>query len=352
MNDSSPASTVPADSGNSPGGGPTPAAKAGIGRIVARGAVRFAENYSLLLLLALVAVFFSVYGPTSDTFPTEQNFDVTIANQSILAIASLGLLIPLVAGKFDLSIGAVTGLSAVFIASAMSGGTAVVLAIAIGMALSLVVGVVNAFLVSRLEMDDVVATLGVATLIGGVVLKKTGGESIVANIPSSVREFGTGKLWFLPNSVVLLLVLAVIVHIYLEYTSAGRQIYALGSNPRAAKLVGLRTRLVLGGTFALAGVLAGAAGALYVSRSGGADPFAGVNLLLPAFAVVFLSAATVKPGTYNVGGMLIAVFFLATLNSGLNLAGAAPYVSEFVNGGALLAGVLLATFLRRRQQGR
>ena len=171
----------------------------------------------------------------------------------------------------------------------------------------------------------------------------------MANIPKPVSDFGSGTVWFVPNAFLVLLAIAGLAWYILEHTPAGREIYALGSNPKAAHLVGLRTRAVLGGTFVIAGALAGLGGALMVARSGGADPFGGANLLLPAFAAAFLSAATVKPGKFNVGGLLIAVFFLAALNSGLNLAGAPPYVSDYVNGGALIAGVTLAAFLYRRR---
>lgn len=331
------------DEGTAPSGG-----QSNHRRILAR-VTHFAEAYSLLLLLVAVVVFFFLYAPTSDTFATRQNFDVTVANQAVLAIVAIGLLIPLICGAFDLSVGAVAGLSAIFVASAMSSGVAVPVAIALGLGIGLVFGLANSFLVARLKLDSVIATLGTATLAGGVILHKTGGQSIVSDIPEPVRDFGTGKLWFLPNAVVVLFVVAGVTWFVLEHTPAGRQIYALGSNPVAAHLVGLRTKAVLGGTFVLAGLLSGLAGALLVARSGGADPFAGANLLLPAFAAAFLSAATVKPGKYNVGGLLIAVFFLAALNSGLNLAGAPPYVSDYVNGGALIAGVTLATILYRRR---
>jgi ribose transport system permease protein len=327
---------------------PSPRVNSRIGRVAALGA-RFAENYSLLLLLVAVIVFFSVYGPTRFTFLTQQNFEVTVASQAVLSIVAIALLIPLICGGFDLSVGATTGLSAVFVASALSEGVAVPQALGLGLGIGLAVGMVNAVLVARLELDAVIATLGTATLAGGVVIQKTGGASIVANIPKSVSDFGTGSLWLLPNALVVLIVIAGVTWFILEHTSAGRQIYALGSNPQAAHLVGLRTKGVLGGTFVLAGGLAGLAGALMVARSGGADPFAGANLLLPAFAAAFLSAATVKPGKFNVGGLLIAVFFLAALNSGLNLAGAPPYMSHYVNGGALVVGVTLAAFLYRRR---
>jgi ribose transport system permease protein len=88
-----------------------------------------------------------------------------------------------------------------------------------------------------------------------------------------------------------------------------------------------------------------------VARAGGADPAVGDGFTLPALAAAFLSAAAVKPGRYNVGGALVAIFFLAVLNNGLNLAGAQPYVASYVNGVALVAGVGLAAYLQRRRSG-
>src|SRR5205085_12684903 len=131
----------------------------------------------------------------------------------------------------------------------------------------------------------------------------------------------------------------------LEHTPYGRYLYALGANATAARLVGLRTKVLTSSAFVVAGVLAAVGGILAVARAGGANPHLGDQLLLPAFAAAFLSAASIKPGRYNVLGLLVAVYFLAVINNGLNLMGAQPYVSSFVNGGALIIGVSMANYL-------
>jgi ribose transport system permease protein len=96
-------------------------------------------------------------------------------------------------------------------------------------------------------------------------------------------------------------------------------------------------------------LICGVAGVLQVARAGGADPAIADSLAMPALAAAFLSAAAIKPGRYNVGGVLVAVYLLAVLNSGLNLAGAPDYVSSFVNGAALIAGVGLAVRIGRNR---
>jgi ribose transport system permease protein len=310
----------------------------------------YAEAYALVGLLVLVAIFFSFYGPTADTFPTTANARAILGNQSVLAIVALAALIPLVGNEFDLSVGAVAGVSSVFTASAMSSGTPVAVAIMVGIGIGLGVGIANALIITRLGVNAVIATLGTSTILVGVNQAKTGGLAVVSNIPTSVTSFGSGNTFGIPRTAYALAVLAVAVYYLLIHTPFGRYAYALGSNPEAAHLVGLRTKRTLGLTFVAAGALAGAAGVLQVARAGGADPRVGESFTLPALAAAFLSAAAIKPGKYNVGGVLVAIFFLAVLNSGLNLAGAANYISNYVNGAALILGVGLAAFLGRRRK--
>jgi ribose transport system permease protein len=147
-----------------------------------------------------------------------------------------------------------------------------------------------------------------------------------------------------------MLILAVAVYYLLSHTPYGRYLYAFGSNREASRLVGIRTKLTLGLTFVIAGALCGLAGVLQVSRAGSADPKLGETFTLPALAAAFLSAAAIRPGRYNVWGTLVAIFFLAVLNNGLNLAGAQPYVANYVNGAALIVGVGLAVRLGRRRE--
>jgi ribose transport system permease protein len=102
-------------------------------------------------------------------------------------------------------------------------------------------------------------------------------------------------------------------------------------------------------SFVVAGALSGAAGVLLVAQAGAASPTAGPDFTLPAIAAAFLSVAAIQPGRFNVGGAFVAIVFLAVLNSGLNLAGASSYVNDFANGGALIAGVALASLFGRRR---
>jgi ribose transport system permease protein len=311
--------------------------------------VGVAEAYALVGLIAAMALFFSLYGPTADLFPTSSNIKLMVAQQAVIAVVALAALIPLVGGEWDLSVGANAGLTSVFVASALSSGWPVPLAIGLGLAIGLAVGVFNAAVVTSLRVEAVIPTLGTATILFGIVTAKTGGLAIVSNIPTSVTDFGSGAWVGVPRTVVAMLVIALLVYYLLEYTPLGRYLYAVGSNRSAAALVGISLRKVLFSSFVIAGFLAGMAGALQVARSGGGNPSVGESFTLPALAAAFLSAASIKPGRYNVWGTLVAIFFLAVLNNGLNLAGAPNYVSNYVNGTALIVGIGLSAVLGRRR---
>ena len=312
--------------------------------------VDYLEAFALPACLVLAGAFFSIYPATSMTFLTPANLQVLIAGQAVVAIVALALLIPLCANQWDLSVGATAALSAVFAASTMSGGS-VTKGVIIGVGVGALVGLVNALIVTRFNVNAVIATLGTMTIVAGVINLKTSGIAVVSEIPESFVDLGSGTWFGIPRLGVLLAVVALLAHYLLEHTPYGRYLYALGANATAARLVGLRTKRLTSSAFIVAGVLASIAGILAVARAGGANPRLGDQLLLPAFAAAFLSAASIKPGRPNVGGLLVAVYFLAVINNGLSLAGVEPYMSSFVNGGALIVGVALATYLGRRRRG-
>lgn len=310
----------------------------------------YLEAYAFLGLLVLAFVFFSVWPQTAAVFPSTANLQILFGSSTVAAIAALGTLVPLVCNEWDLSIGASAALSSVFAAVVLTNGTSPFLAVLLGIGIGLAVGIVNAILVTRLQVNAVISTLGVSIIIAGVISLKTGGVTVAGSIPTAVTDFGTGTWLGIPFTVMALAVVAVFTFYLLEHTPFGRYVYALGSNRAAARLTGIRIKLVVGSTFLIAGALCGAAGVLQVARAGGANPNLANSIMLPAIAAAFLSAAAIRPGRFNVWGTLVAVYFLATLTNGLNLAGAPPYVASFVNGAALIIGVGVAARLGGRTE--
>lgn len=309
------------------------------------------ERLGLPILLALIVVFFSVFPASSRAFFSVANLTIVLANQSVIMLVAIALMFPLIAGHFDFSVGAMTVLAAVVCAGTnVRLGLPLAVSILLAIAVALVVGLINGILVARFGLNSFVSTLGAATLIGGLIQWYTGGQAIVG-IDPALLQFGSRQWFGVPRVVFVVVIVAVAAWYILGHTPFGRALYAIGSNPRSADLVGLpRMRYTLF-TFAMSGLLAGIAGVVLTARTGGANPDAGTYLIFPALAAVFLGATAIIPGRFNIIGTVVGVLFVAVSVSGLTLAGAQNWVDAVFNGAALIIAVFVSSFLRKRRAG-
>lgn len=307
------------------------------------------ERGGLPLLLIALIVFFSVDPASGEVFRSAAQIKSILANQSVTGLIALAMIVPLVCGYFDLSVAAIAGLANVTCAALIgTHGTSVVVGIAGALVVALIAGAINGLLVAGLKLNAFVVTLGTYTLIGGLLQYYTTGQTITAGIPSSFSNWGSFSYLGIPRPFWLLIVMALVTWYVLMHIPFGRRLEGIGSNERAARLVGIRVDRDVFFAFLGASLLAGVAGVLLTSRSGGADPTAGPTYLFPALAAVFLGATTIRPGAYNVWGALIGVFLIAVAVSGLTLLGADSWVSPVFNGAALVLAVALSTLLGRR----
>ncbi len=312
-----------------------------------------AERFALLGLLILVCIFFSVLPKSSGTFPTSANIAVLTGNQIVTALLAIAEIFPLVSGNFDFSLGGNAAMASCLTAGLMSRDHApAIVAIAVAVLFGLAVGVVNGVLVCYTRMSSFVTTLGVATLLGGIVTWYTGGQTITSSISQGLINFGSLDWLGLPRAVYLVAVVTLLAWYLLAQTPFGRRLYALGDNPRSARLVGIRVQREAFYAFVLAGLLAGIAGVLLTARNGGATADTGTDLIFPALAAVFLGATAVDPGRFNVLGTVIGVLFVAVAVSGLTLAGVSDWVQPVFNGCALIVAIGLSTYLARRRRGK
>lgn len=307
------------------------------------------ERYGLLVLFALVVAFFALSGETP-LFTSTANVRNVLSNQSVLGIIAIGSVIPLAAGQIDLSVGPTAGLCSVGAAGLMSKSDQPLVVAALGgLAVGAAVGLLNGILVARLGINSIIATLGTTSIIAAVVQWYTSGLALTTGISPDLVTIGLGTWLGIPRPFYFLLGAAVMVWYLLEYTPLGRYVYAAGTNPKAAELVGIDVNKLVLGSFVSAGVLAGVAGVLLVAVQSGGNPQIGPTFTLPALAAAFLGATTIKPGRYNIPGALAAVFFLAFSVNGLTLWGAKPWVSDLFNGVALIVAVGVAVYSGRRR---
>jgi ribose/xylose/arabinose/galactoside ABC-type transport system permease subunit len=312
--------------------------------------VDLGQRYGLLVILAGVVMFFSTYSKTSAAFPSQANLITMIGNSTVVCVVALAIVVPLVAGIFDLSAAATTGASSIATASVMSRFDGPLwLAVLAGLTVGATIGATNGLLITRLGLDPIIETLGMSILLGGVAIWYTGGLTVTGNISTTLTQFGSLNWWGLPRLLVVLVPVVLATWYLLEHTPYGRQLSAIGSNPKSARLVGIRVERMVWSSMTLGGLLAGIAGVLLCARAASADTNAGPSFLFPALAAVFLGATTIKPGLPNALGAIVGVFFVAIAVSGLSIAGAAAWAPGVFNGGSLLVAVWMTATLGRRR---
>lgn len=309
---------------------------------------------AMALPIAWVAVFivFGILKP--DTFLTSANLSSILASQAVLVVVTLALIIPLTAGDYDLSVAAVVGLSAMLLAILnVNLGWPVGLALLVALAAGLAVGLVNgALVVLLLQIDSLIVTLGMSTFVTGIVLWVSGSNTVSGVSQSLVRPIIVWRLLGVPLEFYYALAVAVIVWYVFRYTPMGKRVLVVGRGREVARLSGIRVGTVRWGALACSAAIAAFGGILYAGTSGAAGPSSGLELLLPAFAAAFLGATTIQPGRFNAWGTLIAVYFLVTGITGLQLTGAESYVQNLFYGAALVLGVAFSQVVRRRRAAR
>lgn len=313
--------------------------------------VRFLENYALLILTAAVFIVFTFLPASSKAFPTLANLNVILGSQAVISMIALAALFPLICGYFDFSLGATAAMAQVLSAGLMArSGLPLWAAIIIPILVACLVGVINGYFVTKLQMSPFVTTLGMAMLLAGIMMWYTGGQTIISGIDPALGRFGSARWFGLPAVVFVLLAFAAVAWYFFTHTPFGRSLYAIGSNASSAKLVGIRMERNVWWSFIVAGGIAGCAGVMQLSRMGSATATAGNELLFPALAAVFLGATAITPGFFNVIGTIIGAIFVSISVSGLTLSGASGWASNVFNGLALLAAVGLSTYLGRRKK--
>jgi ribose transport system permease protein len=277
------------------------------------------------------------------TFLTAANFQTIFGSQVVLVVLTLGLLVALTAGDYDLSIASALTLSAMVVAllnvdHGWPIGWAIVAALLSGIA----VGIVNGALVVLVRLDSFVVTLGMSAFVSGIVLWISGSRTIGGVSEALVGPVVVSEFLGIPLGFYYGLVLCAVLWYVLEFTPFGRRLLFVGRGRTAARLGGVCVGRVRFGALVASATFAAAAGVLYAGTTGGADPSSGASYLLPAFAAAFLGATTIAPGRFNPWGSFVAVYFLWTGITGLQLHGASSYVQQLFYGGALVLALALS----------
>jgi ribose transport system permease protein len=307
---------------------------------------RSLEPIALPVTWLVVIILFSILRP--HVFPTTANAASILSSQAVLVVLTLGVLAPLTVGDLDVSAASVVGLSAMMLVILTANlHVNVVLAVVLTIAGASLVGLLNGVCSALLGLDTLIVTLATGSLVAGITAWISNNNTITGLSPVIVQLVVADHFLGVSLEFFYGLALCLVVFYLLRYTPLGRRMLIVGQAREVAWLSGINVRRVRMGSLVFCATLAGLAGVLYAGTSGSAEPAGGTELLLPAYAAAFLGATTITPGRFNPFGSFIAVYFLVTGITGLQLLGAQNYVQQIFYGAALLIAVTVSILVKR-----
>ncbi|MDR1520004.1 MAG: ABC transporter permease [Planctomycetota bacterium] len=309
--------------------------------------LQVAMRYSLLLLSIALIVMFSL---TTRSFASMLTLQAILASKSKIALLALAATVAMIVGKIDLNVGfgvvlwhILTITFQVWYKIPWPAACLLVLLIAA------VYGLINGVLVAFADIDSFVATLGSGTVVYALALWHSGGRQIVGNLPDSFLNIHHTSIYGVPIAFFYMFAVAVALWLITENTPVGRCMYAVGGNPVAASLNGIRVNKYIIGSFIASSVLTGFVGILVAAEQGVGQASVGMDFMLPALVGAFLGSTTIRPGRVNVWGTVVGIAVLAIGIAGIQQFGGAFWVEPLFNGSTLLLSITLAGYAQRRR---
>ncbi|AJC66055.1 ABC transporter permease [Dickeya oryzae] len=306
-------------------------------------------------MLITVVLLIALFGLASDNFLDPNNIINILRSIAIVTVIAIAVSISLSVGGFDLSVGSTASLAnALVISLFVWHGFSTTGAIVLTLALCLLVGLFNAFLIVILRIPDMLATLASLFVIQGVAMTYSYGGSITQNMLLPSGEIAEGvipevfsTLGHVPVIVVIMLVVTILVQLYMSLTKHGRRMYAIGGNPEAARLAGIRTARYRVLAYLLSSLLAALGGILLASRIGSSQVNAGGGYLMDAVAAAYIGFSLAGSGKPNALGTLVGAVILGVLQNGLVML-SVPYYAMDIIKGSVLALALAMTYFHKR----
>ncbi|MBC7811616.1 MAG: ABC transporter permease [Burkholderiales bacterium] len=282
-------------------------------------------------------------------FFTTPNLNAISLGFATSAIIVFGMTAALVSGGFDLSVGSVFAMGGVTAALALRADIPIPLAMLCGVGAGVAAGIVNGFLITQVQINPFITTLGMLGIARGVSLAVTEGSPL-AELPTEFFVFGQGRdILGIPNLILIALAVILIGDILMRRSSAFRQIYYVGGNEEAARLSGINVNRVKFGVYILSASLAAFAGVLSVSRFTVADPGTGVGEELRIIAACIIGGCSLRGGKGTVVGGLLGLIFVGFINNGMILLRVPVYWQQLSMGVVLLLAVGFDTLSQRWQ---
>ncbi|AQH02010.1 ATPase [Burkholderia sp. KK1] len=312
-------------------------------------AVSIAKSRELTLFIVLLVLIGATAAVKPD-FLNLQNLRDVLLNVSIIGLLTAGMTIVMLMRHIDLSVASVVGVSAYAVGSlfVMFPHMPVFVAMLAGMGVGLAIGALNGVLVTFGRVPSLVATLSTLYIVRGADYAWVhGGQINATSLPDAFASIATGSLLGVPNLVLIALVVLVALSVYLKQYRGGREHYAIGSNPEAARLAGIRVdrRVMIG--FLLSGAIAGLAGVLWLARFGTVDASTAKGIELQVVAAAVVGSVAITGGVGTIAGATLGALVLGVINIALVVLRVSPFWQQAIQGALIVAAIALDTLLAR-----
>ncbi|MFM0476923.1 ABC transporter permease [Paraburkholderia strydomiana] len=305
------------------------------------------RELNVLSVLLLVGLLISVFSPY---FLTTNNLMGVFRSFSLIALMSIGMMLVIITGGIDLSVGSVMGLSSLVTALVFQHGYNAPAAIGAGLAVGIAVGAFNGFMITWIQLPPFIATLGTLSIGRGLMYIITKGVPVTPDVPDSFTFIGQGYIGFVPFPVVILLAMTAVFSVVMRQTRFGRYVYATGGNEVAARLSGVRTARVKFTVYVLSGLIASMAGVIAFSRFVSAEPASGFGAELDVIAAAAIGGASLSGGAGSVEGAIIGAALAGIITNGVVLLNIDTYAQQAITGCVILIAVSIDIWRVRRKE--
>lgn len=286
----------------------------------------------------------------SPYFLSWRNMEAIFLGLSVEGLIAIGMVIVLISGGLDLSVGSTLALAGVVTGLSLNANIPVVFSILIGLFSAVMVGFVNGLLIAKVRLNPFITTLGMLMAVRGVVLVIAKGRAVL-NLPMEFKIIGQGKLWGVQYPLFLLFILVLVGDFILRNSRFMRQVYYVGGNEKAAKLNGINVVMVKIISYITVSFLAGLSGILITARFGTASVTIGQGMELRVLTAAIIGGASLTGGEGSVFGAFLGALFMGIISNSLNLLGVNIYWQNLATGVALILAVLFDVLNKRKKAG-
>lgn len=304
-------------------------------------------KYGVIIITVLLLITFSI---VSEGFLSTRNILNLLSNVSIIGLLALGLTCVIISGEFDISFASNAVLCSIICIRVLEQGAGLVLGWSIPIVIAIFISSITGFIIAYIGMPSFVTTVGMLAFLQGLSYWFSGGALITLPVSAEPEHFEVlGRylvLGVIPTSVIILIIVGSIFVLFCDFTGIGRKLYAAGSNPEAARRVGIDPRKMKFLAFIITGITAGIAAVIIASRFAGGNPRLEPSFQFPAIIIAFLGAVSLKEGLPNPGGTLTAILLMGVIQNGLVMFGAPIFLRDMVQGAIMLIAVALIAIMK------